>query len=110
MKHFQISMAAALLALLSVGCGGNTNLGSGKAACDAYCNKVENACADAGTSDPLPCPGKCDAMPATLPVGCNSATQDWFNCLAAQEDVCTAFGSPDACSSQQALALSVCFQ
>jgi cysteine sulfinate desulfinase/cysteine desulfurase-like protein len=108
-KNIQVCTVAALLALLSVGCGGNTNLGSGKAACEAFCNKVEDACADAGTSsDPLPCPKKCDAMPSTLPVGCNSATQDWFNCLAGQEDVCAAFGS--ACSSQQALAQSVCFQ
>jgi cysteine sulfinate desulfinase/cysteine desulfurase-like protein len=108
-KNFQVCTVAALLALLSVGCGGNTNLGSGKAACESYCNKVENSCPDAGVSVDVPsCPTECDRMPAVLPVGCNSATQDWFNCLAAQEDVCAAFGS--ACSTQQALAQTLCFQ
>lgn len=107
MKHFQICIAAALLTLLGVGCGSDKTPESGKAACETYCNELGNSCVDAGVSlDTATCKSTmCDAMPATLPVGCNSATAAWFNCLAAQADVCAT-----GCATQQALSLTLCFQ
>jgi hypothetical protein len=113
-KHFQICVAAAFWGLTSVGCSSVSTPETGKAACQAYCNQ----CPDAGLPTTVPpnpnppppsytlsCPAMCDAMAANLPVGCNSATVDWFNCLAAQKDKCAR-----GCTAQETQAHNLCLQ
>ena len=98
MKSLQFCIAAALLALLGVGCSSSSNTpaassGSALDACKAYCTKAGPKCADAGTSTGFTSAEECTtqecvAAMGTAPAACQSSTAAWYNCLAKSSDVC----------------------
>ena len=95
MKSLYTCLAAALLTMVSVGCSSSSTpaatSASGLDACKAYCTKMGSKCGDAGIgyASTTECEqSDCTAKLGTEPAACQSSAAAYFNCLAAQTDIC----------------------
>ncbi len=111
MKSLQICIAAALLTLLGAGCSSSSNTpastGGAQGACDSYCTKL-GTCGDAGASEVTTCKADMCAAMTGLTAACDSAAAAYFNCLAAESNMCTSGGT--GCDSQANSMATACPQ
>ncbi len=121
MKRLQTCLAAALLALLGVGCSSSSSTpaattttpdagSAGLTACHAYCTAMGTKCAtttgDAGVDYPsaTACETEaCGVFPAAPSATCESTAASYFECLQAQTNICA-----EGCAAEKTAMTSAC--